>query len=159
MKITLEEALAHRLRRSYLPLLTDIFGAWVSRMTVIGSTSLPESAAIGAIPGVVVPVAVFGCDALALVIAVRPREWKGHPELQTRPRSLGGRRWVRSSVLNGSPTACEAIIVTRTLRRSDRRREVPTSFCQASGHNARRSLRSQARYLFTRLPYYATVIR
>ncbi len=89
MKIGFEEALAHRLRRIYLPLLGIVLSAWVIRITVVSPVDWPDSAAIGAVPGSVV-VAVVVCFALiALAVAFRPREWKGHPEL--RSRDIG--RW------------------------------------------------------------------
>lgn len=84
VKISYEEAIAHRLRRIYLPLLTIILGAWVIRTTIVSATPWPQSAAIGAVPGVVVLAVVFGLYAVALVIAFRPRKWLGHPELRTR---------------------------------------------------------------------------
>jgi len=84
VKISYEEALAHRLRRIYLPMLTIVLTAWVIRITAITPTPWPESAAIGAIPGTVVTAVVVALYALAIVIAFRPRDWKGHPELRTR---------------------------------------------------------------------------
>lgn len=87
VKISYEEALAHRLRRIYLPLLTITLGAWFVRTTVVSATQWPRSASVGLLPGPVVTLAVLGVYGLMVVVAVRPREWKGHPEL--RSRSIG----------------------------------------------------------------------
>jgi len=84
LKISYEEALAHRLRRIYLPLLSIVLAAWGIRTAVIDSMSWPASAAIGVVPGGVVVATVLTGFALALVVSFRPREWKGHPELRSR---------------------------------------------------------------------------
>jgi len=84
LKIEYEEALAHRLRRIYLPLLTVVLAAWVIRTTSVSPASFPTSAAVGVVPGVAVAGVVFVVYAVAVLIAVRPREWKGHPELRSR---------------------------------------------------------------------------
>jgi uncharacterized membrane protein len=89
LKISYEEALAHRLRRIYLPMVTIVLAAWVIRITAIAPASFPESAAVGAIPGPVVTGVVAALYGVALAIAFRPRDWKGHPEL--RSRDIG--RW------------------------------------------------------------------
>lgn len=84
VKISYEEALAHRLRRIYLPMLSIVLLAWLIRVTVITETPWPESAAVGAIPGLVVVALVLVLYAVAVAVAFRPREWKGHPELRSR---------------------------------------------------------------------------
>jgi len=84
LKIGYEEALAHRLRRIYLPMLAIVLVAWVIRTTVISETPWPESAAVGAVPGPAVVGTVLAGFVLAVVISFRPREWKGHPELRSR---------------------------------------------------------------------------
>jgi len=84
VKIGYEEALAHRLRRIYLPMLTIVLAAWLIRVTAITPTPFPESAAVGAIPGPVVLGTVAALYGLAAVVAFRPRDWKGHPELRSR---------------------------------------------------------------------------
>lgn len=89
LKISFEEALAHRLRRIYLPMLGIVLTAWVLRTTVITETPWPASAGIGAVPGTVVVAVVVAFAATAIGIAFRPREWKGHPEL--RSQDIG--RW------------------------------------------------------------------
>jgi len=84
VKISYEEALAHRLRRIYLPMLTIVLAAWLIRTTAIAPAPFPESAAVGAIPGPVVVGVTAALYVVALVIAFRPRDWKGHPELRSR---------------------------------------------------------------------------
>lgn len=89
VKIGYEEALAHRLRRIYLPLSSVILLAWLVRTTVGSAAPWPGSAAIGPVPGALVAGVVLALYAVAVVVTVRPREWKGHPEL----RSLDVGRW------------------------------------------------------------------
>ncbi|SFR57746.1 Uncharacterized membrane protein [Halogeometricum limi] len=81
LKITFEEALAHRLRRVYLPLFGVLNGAWLLRVTAFSADPWPESAAIGGIPGVVVTAAVVLAFTAATVIACRPRTWHTRGEL------------------------------------------------------------------------------
>lgn len=83
IKITFEEALAHRLRRIYLPLLYILLIAWTIRITVFPPVrEFPTGAAIGAIPGWVV-IAVVALLALAgSVVAFRPRTWHANAELR-----------------------------------------------------------------------------
>jgi uncharacterized membrane protein len=77
MKLTAEQSVAHRLRRVYLPLLAVLVAAWVVRITAFADAAWPASAAVGTIPGQAVT-AVVGAFVLALVvIAYRPREWRG----------------------------------------------------------------------------------
>jgi uncharacterized membrane protein len=83
LKITAEEALAHRLRRIYLPLFTVLNAAWLVRVTAFGGEQWPASAAIGMIPGTVVTGVVAVAYAVALVLAFRPRTWHAHAELRT----------------------------------------------------------------------------
>lgn len=82
LKITAEEAVAHRLRRVYLPLFGVLLAAWVVRITAFSSAPWLRSAAVDPVPGVV----VFGVVAayfLALsVVAVRPRTWHAKGELR-----------------------------------------------------------------------------
>lgn len=83
IKITKEEAIAHRLRRIYLPLLTVLLGAWVVRITAFGNVSWPASAAIGDLPGLVVTGLVGVSYSILLIIAWRPRTWHADTELRT----------------------------------------------------------------------------
>lgn len=82
VSIPFEEALAHRLRRVYLPQLGLVLAAWVIRVTVYEpSPSWPESAAVGHLSGLVVTgaVAVFALSMLG--IAFRPRNWHAAREV------------------------------------------------------------------------------
>ncbi|WP_363466408.1 DUF2270 domain-containing protein [Halogeometricum borinquense] len=81
LKITFEEALAHRLRRVYLPLFAVLNGAWLLRVTAFSVDPWPVSAAIGRIPGVVVIAIVISLFAAATVVAYRPRTWHTRGEL------------------------------------------------------------------------------
>ncbi|MDS0299054.1 DUF2270 domain-containing protein [Halogeometricum sp. S1BR25-6] len=81
LKITLEEALAHRLRRVYLPLFAVLNGAWLLRVTSFAGDPWPASAAIGRIPGAVVVAAVVVLFVGAAAIAYRPRTWHTRGEL------------------------------------------------------------------------------
>ena len=83
LKISAEEAIAHRLRRVYLPLLAILNGAWVLRVTAFGTTEWPTSATVGTIPGTVVTAAVALMFAGIVFITVRPRTWRAHDELRT----------------------------------------------------------------------------
>jgi uncharacterized membrane protein len=83
LKISLEEALAHRLRRVYLALFAVLGVAWTLRVTAFGPVSWPASAAIGPVPGSFVTVLVTLPGVVALVVAARPRTWRAHDELRT----------------------------------------------------------------------------
>jgi hypothetical protein len=77
MKLSFEEAVAHRLRRVYLPLFALLLFAWVIRITSFSVDAWPESAAIGMIPGLVVSSVVASTALLVAFVAARPRSWKG----------------------------------------------------------------------------------
>ncbi|WP_433626901.1 DUF2270 domain-containing protein [Halomicrococcus sp. NG-SE-24] len=82
MKVTLEEALAHRLRRVYLPLFLVLLAAWFFHLTAyVSGEEWPASAAIGWIPGTVVTACVAAFYAGLLVVAYRPRTWNVNGEL------------------------------------------------------------------------------
>lgn len=83
VKITAEEALAHRLRRVYLPLFGVLLAAWLIRTTAFSSEPWPDAAAIGMVPGTVVLLAVGAFYAAAIVIACRPRTWHAKGELRS----------------------------------------------------------------------------
>lgn len=87
IKITREEAIAHRLRRIYLLLFTVMLGAWIIHVTAYSSTPWPSSAAIGAIPGLVITGLLGLLYLTAVLIAVRPRTWRAEDELHS--RSIG----------------------------------------------------------------------
>lgn len=80
--IPFEEALAHRLRRVYLPQLGIVLAAWVFRVTVYQPEApWPQSAAVGGLPGIIVTagVAVFALS--LVVVACRPRSWNAAREV------------------------------------------------------------------------------
>jgi uncharacterized membrane protein len=81
LKISTEEAIAHRLRRVYFPLFTIIVGAWLLRVTAFAGTPWPASAAVGSIPGQLVIVVVAVAYTGALVVCCRPRTWHTRGEL------------------------------------------------------------------------------
>lgn len=82
VKITAEEAIAHRLRRVYLPLSTVLLAAWLIRVFAFASQPWPESAAVGDISGVVVSTFVALTYAAAVVVACRPRTWHARDEIR-----------------------------------------------------------------------------
>ncbi len=82
LKISAEEAVAHRLRRVYLPLLSVLLGAWLVRVTAFSPAPWPESAAIGMIPGTLVLVLVGVFVIVTVVVAFRPRTWHARGELR-----------------------------------------------------------------------------
>lgn len=84
MKVSYEEAIAHRLRRVYLPLFTVLLAAWLFRILVTPAAggTWPTSAAIGALPGPIITTLV-GVFYLGLVwITLRPRVWQATGELR-----------------------------------------------------------------------------
>lgn len=81
LKIPLEEAIAHRLRRVYLALLAVVVAAWVFRVTAFADAAWPASAAVATIPGLAVTGLVALVVAVTLVVAWRPREWHTRGEL------------------------------------------------------------------------------
>lgn len=83
IKISAEEAIAHRLRRVYLLLFTIILGAWIIRIVAFATQSWPASAAIGRIPGFAVTATVAVFYLIAVGIAVRPRTWRAEDELHS----------------------------------------------------------------------------
>ena len=84
IKITTEEAIAHRLRRIYLLLFTVVLGAWVVHVTTFSSEPWRASATIGEIPGVVVAAVLAVGYLVAVFVAVRPRTWNAEDELHER---------------------------------------------------------------------------
>jgi uncharacterized membrane protein len=83
IKITFEEALAHRLRRIYLPLLAVLLVAWAIRVTTFTpAQQWPESAAVGGIPGLVVTSLIAVFYGAAAVVTFRPRTWRANGELR-----------------------------------------------------------------------------
>ncbi|SER44406.1 DUF2270 domain-containing protein [Natrinema salaciae] len=84
IKISREEAIAHRLRRIYLLLFLIMLSAWAIRVTAFASTPWPASAAIGAVPGLLVIGILVALYLLAVFVAVRPRTWRAEDELHAR---------------------------------------------------------------------------
>ncbi|WP_435345824.1 DUF2270 domain-containing protein [Haloarchaeobius sp. HRN-SO-5] len=84
IKITMEEAVAHRLRRIYLPLFGVLLAAWVIRITAFVEVEWPSSAAIGVIPGGLVTALVVLYMLALVVVAFRPRTWHAKEEMRTR---------------------------------------------------------------------------
>jgi uncharacterized membrane protein len=83
IKISFEEALAHRLRRVYLPLLAVLLVAWLLRVTTFTPTEQwPESAAIGGIAGLIVTGLIAAFYGAAAIVTFRPRMWKANGELR-----------------------------------------------------------------------------
>lgn len=83
LKISTEEAIAHRLRRVYLPLFTVLLAAWVVRITAFSSEIWTTSAEIGLISGRAVGVIVTLCYLGAVITAIRPRTWHAKGELRS----------------------------------------------------------------------------
>ena len=81
LKISMEEALAHRLRRVYFHMFTIVGGAWTLRVTVFADRAWPVSAAVGGVPGTVVTAVVVVVYAAIAVVCCRPRTWHTHGEL------------------------------------------------------------------------------
>lgn len=82
IKISAEEAIAHRLRRIYLPLSGVVVAAWLIRVTAFDPRPFPQSAAVGMIPGWAVALAVGLVVLAALGVACRPRTWHAKAELR-----------------------------------------------------------------------------
>lgn len=83
VKVDRGEAIAHRLRRVYLPLFSVLLAAWVVRITAFeDGTTWPQSAAVGRIPGLAVIAVVALAYVAALAVAYRPRDWNTEGELR-----------------------------------------------------------------------------
>lgn len=82
IKITREEAIAHRLRRVYFPLFAILDGAWLIRVTTFSRSEWPTSAAIGPVPGIAVTVLVIAVLLAEAIVAYRPRTWHADDELR-----------------------------------------------------------------------------
>lgn len=82
MKVTLEESIAHRLRRVYFPMYGLLLVAWFIRITGFATRPWPESAGIAWIPGLVVTGAVAVFYLSLVVVAYRPRKWHVEREIE-----------------------------------------------------------------------------
>ena len=83
LKISVEEALAHRLRRVYLPMFAILNGAWLLRVTSFAGAAWPESAAVGVVPGTAVTALVALFVLATTALACWPRTWHADDELRT----------------------------------------------------------------------------
>ncbi|SDZ74924.1 Uncharacterized membrane protein [Haloplanus vescus] len=83
IKISAEEAIAHRLRRVYLPLFTIMLAAWLARITAFSPAPWLTSAAVGLVPGPVVVGVVTLFYLGAVAVALRPRTWHAKGELRS----------------------------------------------------------------------------
>lgn len=83
VKISTEEAVAHRLRRVYLPLFCVLLAAWLVRISAFTPESWLQTARIGMIPGPVVVTSVVVFYLGAFAVALRPRTWRAKGELRT----------------------------------------------------------------------------
>jgi len=82
LKITMEEAIAHRLRRVYLPLFVILNGAWLLRVTAFAGEAWPASARVGIVSGAVVTGLVGLLMLGAIFVGLRPRVWHASDELR-----------------------------------------------------------------------------
>ena len=84
MKVSLEEALAHRLRRVYAPLFLVMLAAWGFHLTTFGQAQgWPQNAGVEGLSGTVVTALVLVFYAALFVIAYRPRTWQVNGELMS----------------------------------------------------------------------------
>lgn len=81
MKLSLEEALAHRLRRVYLLFFLVLLAAWLLSLTAYLEESWPTNAAIGPVPGTVVTTVVAAFYLGLISIAYSPRTWHVNGEI------------------------------------------------------------------------------
>lgn len=83
IKISLREALAHRIRRIYGALLSVLLFAWIFRVTAFapGAASV-DDAAIGNVPGIVVIAAVSLFSLAMIAIALWPQEREAKEEFR-----------------------------------------------------------------------------
>lgn len=92
VNISIEESLAHRLRRVYFPLYCLLGAAWLIRITGFSMESWPESATIAGIPGIVVTALVAVFYLVIGIIAYRPRTWHVAGEIQGAERGFWSTR-------------------------------------------------------------------
>jgi len=84
MKVSLEEALAHRLRRVYAPLFLVMLAAWGFHLTTYAQAQgWPRNAGVEGLSGTVVTVLVVLFYAGLFTIAYRPRTWHVNGELMS----------------------------------------------------------------------------
>lgn len=88
VRISIEESLAHRLRRVYIPLYGLLGVAWIIHITGFAMESWPQSATIAGIPGVVVTALVAVFYLVIGVVAYRPRTWHVAGEIRRAENGL-----------------------------------------------------------------------
>lgn len=81
-KIMYREALQRRLRRVYLPLLVMMLAAWIFRIGVISSDTLPGTASVGQLPGPVVIGSVIIFYVLVFTVTFWPYQRQAKEEIQ-----------------------------------------------------------------------------
>lgn len=81
-KIMYREALQRRLRRVYLPLLVMMLAAWIFRIGVISSDTLPGTASVGRLPGPVVIGSVIIFYVLVFTVTFWPYQRQAKEEIQ-----------------------------------------------------------------------------
>ncbi|WP_232819784.1 DUF2270 domain-containing protein [Haloprofundus halophilus] len=83
VKISYEEAIAHRLRRVYLPIFTVLLAAWLFRTVVTSGTQpWPASASIGPVSGTLTTGVVVAFYLALVAVTFRPRVWQATGELR-----------------------------------------------------------------------------
>jgi uncharacterized membrane protein len=92
VRISIEESLAHRLRRVYIPLYGLLGVAWIIHITGFVMESWPQSATIAGIPGVVVTALVAVFYLVIGVVAYRPRTWHVAGEIRGAENGLWNSR-------------------------------------------------------------------
>ncbi|RRJ33556.1 DUF2270 domain-containing protein [Halocatena pleomorpha] len=83
-KVPFTEALAHRLRRVYLPLITLLIASWLFKVTALSTGSWESTAAIGTVSGIGVGVVVGLYYIAVVLITVWPRERQAKGEFGDR---------------------------------------------------------------------------
>jgi uncharacterized membrane protein len=91
VNVTRGEAIAHRLRRVYLPLLGVLLVAWIFRIGAFSPRAdWLAAGSIERVPGVVVITSVAGFYALLLGVALWPRERHAKGKFHDEPPEDGG---------------------------------------------------------------------
>ncbi len=87
-KVGVVDAVARRLRRVYLPLLTVLLAAWLAKLVLFQSgTDWVAAAALPPVPGRVVVAAVAALYGLAVAMAAWPRRGGRREVEETRPQA------------------------------------------------------------------------
>lgn len=84
IKVPFIEAIARRLRRMYLPLLTLLLAAWLFKITAFSSQPWSEVATVGSVPGIVVVGIIFVYYITAVVVAFWPQKRQAKGEFDER---------------------------------------------------------------------------